>query len=102
MPLINTLSIKQLCQVFIYCKDPAKPIIVPTWEGKKGNPVIFSQIYHNDLLALSGNQGARSLLQQYVTKTVMAPLPDPGGHIDIDTPQRYQKVQKNIQIVGGK
>jgi molybdenum cofactor cytidylyltransferase len=95
MPLISSASIRRLCQAFTACKRP-DAIVFPTWEGKRGNPVIISQTYRNQLLALRGDQGARPLLQRYAERTVGVPLPDPGVLVDIDTPQTYQNAQGNL------
>ena len=95
MPLIRSVSLSRLCQVFTDCKRP-DAIVFPTWEGKRGNPVIIGWRYRSELLALSGDQGARSLLQQYAAHTIAVPLPDPGVLVDIDTPQIYQNAQRSV------
>ena len=40
-------------------------IVVPSFGGRRGNPVGFSARYRADLLALRGDQGARQLLRDY-------------------------------------
>ena len=40
-------------------------IAVPTYQGRRGNPVAFSRIHLSRLLQLSGDQGARSLLKAF-------------------------------------
>jgi molybdenum cofactor cytidylyltransferase len=52
--------------------------------GRRGNPVGFGRVHLAALLALSGDQGARRLLQSCpVTEVAVA---DPGIFQDIDTP----------------
>ncbi len=58
-------------------------IAVPTYEGRRGNPVAFSRSYLPLLLALKGDQGARSILQHYPVCEVA--VLDIGIMQDIDT-----------------
>lgn len=58
-------------------------IAVPTYQGKRGNPVAFGCSHRDGLLALSGDRGARTLLQEFPVNEV--PVNDPGIHRDIDT-----------------
>jgi molybdenum cofactor cytidylyltransferase len=60
-------------------------IAAPVYRGRRGNPVAFSRIHLSDLLQLSGDVGARSLLQNYPVQWVQ--VDDPGIHLDIDRPQ---------------
>lgn len=54
-------------------------------DGRRGNPVAFSRAHLPDLLRLTGDAGARSLLQYYPVQLVE--VDDPGIHLDIDRPQ---------------
>lgn len=58
-------------------------IAVPTYLGKRGNPVAFGRSHLESLLALSGDRGARTLLQEFPVNQI--PVNDPGIHRDIDT-----------------
>jgi molybdenum cofactor cytidylyltransferase len=60
------------------------PIAAPVMDGRRGNPVGFGRVHLQALLALTGDQGARRLLQTGpVTDVAVA---DPGIFRDIDTP----------------
>lgn len=58
-------------------------IAVPVHDGRRGNPVAFAACHRDALLALSGDQGARRLLQAHPVTEVG--VPDPGILRDIDT-----------------
>jgi molybdenum cofactor cytidylyltransferase len=59
-------------------------IVVPTYQGQRGNPVGFAIKYLPQLLSLQGDRGARQLLQTYpVTEIAVS---DPGILRDIDVP----------------
>ncbi len=56
-----------------------------------GVPAVFSNNYLLKLRQLSGDQGAKSLIQQNIEDTFAL---EPGKlHLDIDTPEDYQNLQ---------
>ena len=61
-------------------------IVAPSHQGKRGHPVGFSRAFYADLAALSGDQGARHLLDHYANQLSLIPVADPGILRDIDTP----------------
>lgn len=58
--------------------------------GKRGHPVGFSANYRDDLLALSGDSGARRLIERDSAKLVHVEIDDAGIFADIDTPADLQ------------
>lgn len=58
-------------------------VVVPVYQGRRGNPVGFARKYLPQLLDLQGDVGARSLLQSDLVTQVM--VDDSGIHEDIDT-----------------
>lgn len=60
------------------------PCAVPFFKGVRGNPVAFQAAWRSTLLSLTGDQGARHLLQQ--PGVVRLNVPDPGVLRDVDTP----------------
>ena len=59
-------------------------IAAPLMNGRRGNPVGFGRVHLDALLALSGGQGARRLLQTCPVAEIA--VTDPGIFRDIDTP----------------
>ncbi len=55
-----------------------------SYKGQRGHPVGFSGSYRDQLLALSGDQGARSILQQHANQLMLVECGDPGVLVDID------------------
>ena len=55
-----------------------------------GPPVLFDAAYFDELLGLSGNDGAKKVMQNHIEKTKRIPF-DLGG-IDIDTPTDYKNL----------
>ena len=62
-------------------------IAVPVWDGRRGHPVGFSASCRDELLALHGDSGARTLLERHAAHVVRVPVDDPGIVQDVDTPE---------------
>lgn len=62
------------------------PIVVPTYQGKRGHPVGFSAKFRAKLETLKGDEGARSILKRYPEDITFLACDDAGILADIDTP----------------
>jgi molybdenum cofactor cytidylyltransferase len=81
MPYVKTSSISTLLTALNQGAD----IAVPSFQGRRGNPVGFSRRHLPQLLTLGGDQGARKLLNLH-TVTELS-VDDTGVLRDIDTAQ---------------
>jgi molybdenum cofactor cytidylyltransferase len=67
-----------------------KGIIACSYANTLGTPVLFGKHYFNDLTSLSGNEGAKKILQLNMTDVCSVEFEK--GSIDIDTKQDYEKL----------
>lgn len=58
----------------------------PTYQGKMGHPVGFDASYLPDLLALTGDQGGKAILDAHRDELCCCPVEEPGVLKDIDQP----------------
>ncbi len=61
-------------------------IVVPTFAGKRGHPVGFPAGFHDELVALRGDAGARTILNTHADQVIELALDDAGTLADVDTP----------------
>jgi molybdenum cofactor cytidylyltransferase len=66
--------------------DPSETIVVPTFDRKRGNPVLWPRRYFAEIAALTGDVGARALIDRHAEHVAFVPLDDPAILIDVDTP----------------
>ncbi len=66
-------------------------IVVPVHDGRRGHPVLFAARYFTQLCALSGDTGARAILNAHPERVHAQPVDDPGTLLDIDTPADLSK-----------
>jgi molybdenum cofactor cytidylyltransferase len=73
-----------------------KLIVAPRYRDGQGNPVVFRREIFPELLRLTGDQGARPIIQKEPTRVewVELDLPMPP---DVDTPDDYEKIRANLR-----
>jgi molybdenum cofactor cytidylyltransferase len=64
----------------------ADHIVVPTFNGEPGHPVIFGRRFWPELLQVSGDRGGRSVLVANPAAVRKVAVDDPGILRDVDTP----------------
>jgi molybdenum cofactor cytidylyltransferase len=68
-------------------------IVVPTFDKKRGNPVLWPRRYFAEIAALSGDVGARALIDRYAEHVAFLPIDDPAILIDVDTPEALAELR---------
>ena len=68
-----------------------KAIVVPTYQGRHGHPVLVSANLRDMLLTVSGDVGARELIRDHVEQVEFVPTDHPGCVFDIDTPDDWNR-----------
>jgi molybdenum cofactor cytidylyltransferase len=66
-------------------------IAAPSFNGQRGHPVAFASSLRDALMGLTGDHGARALLQAHPVTTV--PVDDAGILLDIDTQEDLHAAQ---------
>ena len=67
-----------------------KGISVSRYNKTVGPPVLFDAVYFDDLLLLTGAEGAKKVIQKYPEN--VSEIPFPKGSIDIDTIEDFEKI----------
>ncbi|MGC9400365.1 MAG: HAD-IIA family hydrolase [Anaerolineae bacterium] len=71
-------------------------IVVPTWEGRRGGPVLFGRSLFGELARLDGDVGGRALFDAHRERLVTLSVEDPRWLIDVDTPEDYARLQDQV------
>lgn len=61
-------------------------LAAPSYQGRRGHPVGFSKLWYNELCALQGDAGAKTILSKNVDQLFLVETTDPGVIFDIDQP----------------
>jgi molybdenum cofactor cytidylyltransferase len=92
MPLIDAHLIDRLIEAF--APDRGNLIAVPVSDGRRGNPVLWSRRFFNELMTLDGDIGARHLIAKHSEAVAEVPVEGHGAFLDIDTPQALAAAQR--------
>jgi molybdenum cofactor cytidylyltransferase len=68
-------------------------IVAPVYAGQRGNPVLFARAVFPELLAIQGDQGARSALAADPSRIHAVVFDDPRPLADIDTLEDYERLR---------
>ncbi|HXT03317.1 MAG TPA: nucleotidyltransferase family protein [Casimicrobiaceae bacterium] len=60
-------------------------IVAPSYRGTRGHPVGFTRRHYVSLVALTGDAGARALIERSRERVTLIDVDDPGATHDIDT-----------------
>lgn len=95
MPQVDSTLIDRLIASF----DPERGalVVMPSIDGRRGNPVVWSRRFFNDLMAITGDIGARHLIGQYAEAVVEVPVTGEAALTDVDTPESLSAVKAEIE-----
>jgi molybdenum cofactor cytidylyltransferase len=89
MPAVNSATVDRLIDAF----RPGA-IVVPSFAGQRGNPVLWSRRFFPELMAVTGDTGGRRLIEAHRDMVTEVEL-GAGVALDVDTPEA-------LAALGGK
>jgi molybdenum cofactor cytidylyltransferase len=87
-PFIKTRTINAIIKAFTQGKEA---ILVPSFRGKRGHPVIFHRRFRRELLNLKGDAGGKSIVERHPGEILEIPLKSEGVVKDIDLWEDYEE-----------
>ena len=67
-------------------------IVVPTYGGRRGHPVLFARTVWQELLDAPDELGARAVVHADVGRVRLVPVDDAGILVDVDTPEDFREL----------
>lgn len=91
MPWIETGSVQALLRAF----DPEHPrICVPVHDLERGHPVLWPARFFAEMAGISGDRGARQLLDEYASEVTYVAVSDANVRLDVDTLDALDQPQR--------
>jgi molybdenum cofactor cytidylyltransferase len=69
-------------------------IVIPTYRGFRGNPVLLDRSVFSEVMALTGDVGCRAIFGDHTEGIVKVAVDDVGILLDIDRQSDFEQVQK--------
>jgi molybdenum cofactor cytidylyltransferase len=87
-PLVSGGLVKKLVEIFYETGDS---IVLPTYRGKRGHPVIFARRLYAELLAAPQDQGARAVVWAHAAEVLEVPTDEEGVVLNLNDPEALRK-----------
>lgn len=68
-------------------------IVIPTYHGFRGNPVLLDRSVFSEVSALEGDVGCRAIFSSHLAGIVKVEVEDEGILLDIDNQEDYRRLQ---------
>jgi molybdenum cofactor cytidylyltransferase len=88
-PAVSEATVARVVASFRQC---GTPVVIPTYQGRRGHPVLLGRQVFEELLGLSGDAGADSVVRRHRRATQYVEVEDEGVVIDVDDPEDYRRL----------
>jgi molybdenum cofactor cytidylyltransferase len=95
MPLVTGRELDRLIAAFNPLEGRA--IVAPVRRGQRGNPVLWGKQFFAEMMALSGDAGARRLIAEHADLLAEVEMDGDGTLVDIDTPEALVQLRERAK-----
>ena len=88
-PLLRVEDID--CLVHAFEQQPPGSVLIPAWQGRRGNPVILAH-EHRDAILAGGPVGCRQYIDAHPQLVAWQEMDNDHVVFDLDTPEDYQRL----------
>ena len=90
LPGVKSRHINRVIEEHLLTNNRRSKITIPSFNGKKGNPVIWGRSFFPDLSNLEGDVGGRALFNHHPAAINLLDMDDPAVVTDTDTPEDFE------------
>jgi len=91
-PLLEPTDLKTIISAMDDARRAGKSIVVPFFQGRRGNPVILDATYRNAMIDEVGDIGCRKIIKQSPDKVYVIEMPTDHVVLDVDTVENYRNL----------
>ncbi len=92
-PLVSAALVGQLIEAF---DASGKLIVLPTYRGRRGHPVIFRAALYAELLAAAPEVGARQVVWAHAADIAEIPTEEEGVVLNLNDPETLKRATRGI------
>ncbi len=97
-PAISQTVIRQMLERF---RKISPGIVIPTFQGRRGHPVLFAASLFAELLDAPMEAGARFVVSAHANEVELVETGEEGILLDVDLPADYETLLKRWEIITG-
>jgi molybdenum cofactor cytidylyltransferase len=91
-PLLEPADVDRIIAAFAVAKAENKMIVVPFFEGERGNPVILDASLRDSILGIVGDVGCKGVIKRYPEKVYAIEMENDHVVRDVDDARAYEKL----------
>jgi len=88
-PAVSAETVRKIVAAF---RASGAPVVIPTYHGRRGHPVLIGRQLFDELLELSSEAGANSVVRRYRPASQFVEVEDEGIVIDVDDRESYRRL----------
>ncbi len=89
LPLIETADLREMMEAYEDCESS---VMVPTYQGQRGNPIILDHSHRQAILDGDRNLGCKRLIEKNPELVTAIEMDNDHVVFDLDTPEAYQQL----------
>jgi molybdenum cofactor cytidylyltransferase len=95
-PVDHPLFTRALAAALVaaFYSDAHPPIVVPTFRGRRGHPMIFARSLFPELLSAPDDQGARAVVWAHSGEVAEMPTDEEGVVLNLNDPEILQRARE--------
>jgi molybdenum cofactor cytidylyltransferase len=93
-PLVRPQTLQQIMAG--YHRSEAQ-IVIPSHQGKRGNPVLLGRPVFPEVMALEGDTGCRAIFVNRMDAIFKVEVEDPGILLDVDDQDDYDRLTRSLR-----
>ena len=93
-PLVSPEVVRRMLTVF---RGGQRPIVVPVYDGVRGNPVLFSSSLFSELMTVEGDKGGREVVMRDPERVATVAFPSDLAPRDVDTWEDYEALRAMVE-----
>jgi molybdenum cofactor cytidylyltransferase len=92
-PFLRPLTLHQIIDGY---RGSRAQIVVPTYQGERGNPVLLDRSVFSEAMALEGDIGCRAIFANHLGDMLKVEVEDMGVLLDLDDPADYERLKQQF------
>jgi molybdenum cofactor cytidylyltransferase len=88
-PAVSADTVRKLVESF---QRSRAPVVLPTYRGRRGHPVLISRALFTELSNLDPDTGANTVIHRYDDAATFVEVDDPGILHDVDDADSYRRL----------
>jgi molybdenum cofactor cytidylyltransferase len=90
-PLVRPETLDQIAGEFL---RSGRQIVIPVYKGARGNPVLIGRRLFPEIMALTGDRGARAIFSKHGEEIIRLRVEDRGILLDVDSRRDFEELER--------